>query len=80
MPRKRERPRIGITMGDPAGIGPEIIVKAVTQETICRQAIPLVIGDGATLDRAKGYVGMKVPIRRIESPRGAIGRPGAVGP
>jgi len=78
MPRKRERPRIGITMGDPAGIGPEIIVKVLAQETIYRQAIPLVIGDWAILDRARTYVGAKVRIRRIESPGGASGRPGAV--
>lgn len=78
MPRKRARPRVGITMGDPAGIGPEIIVKALAQKTLYRQAIPLVIGDGATLDRAKGYVGIKVPIRRIESPGGVHGRFGHV--
>jgi 4-hydroxythreonine-4-phosphate dehydrogenase len=65
-------------MGDPAGIGPEIILKALAQEAVYRQAIPLVIGDGAILGRAKGYVGMAVPIRRIESPGGVIGRFGAV--
>jgi 4-phospho-D-threonate 3-dehydrogenase / 4-phospho-D-erythronate 3-dehydrogenase len=78
MARPREKSRIGITMGDPAGIGPEIIVKAIAQETIYRQAIPLVIGDWAILDRARRYVGAKVRIRRIESPGGAIGRRGAV--
>jgi 4-hydroxythreonine-4-phosphate dehydrogenase len=55
-------------MGDPAGIGPEIILKALSQETIYRQAIPMVIGDGATLDRAKGYVGTGVSIRRVTAP------------
>jgi 4-hydroxythreonine-4-phosphate dehydrogenase len=75
---KWERPRIGITMGDPAGIGPEIILKALSQETLYRQAIPMVIGDGAILDRAKGYVGVKVPIRRIETVRGVTGRFGEV--
>lgn len=77
--RGGRRLRIGITMGDPAGIGPEIILKALSQETIYRQAIPVVIGDGNVLDRAKGYVGVKIPIRRIESAGEFIGRFGEIG-
>ena len=78
MPRTKKRPRIGITMGDPAGIGPEIILKGLSQETIYRQAVPMVIGDGATLDRAKGYVGTGVSIRRVESVGAVTGRFGDV--
>ncbi|MFQ5803095.1 MAG: 4-hydroxythreonine-4-phosphate dehydrogenase PdxA [Candidatus Methylomirabilales bacterium] len=78
MGTKKRRPCIGITMGDPAGIGPEIILKALSHEAIYRQAIPVVIGDSAILGRAKGYVGAAVSIRRIESPVKAAGRFGEV--
>ena len=32
-----DRPRVGITMGDPSGIGPEVVLKAVAEEEV-RQA------------------------------------------
>jgi 4-hydroxythreonine-4-phosphate dehydrogenase len=76
--KNTRRPCIGITMGDPAGIGPEIILKTLSREVIYRQAIPVVLGDGAILGRAKGYVGAAVRIRRIESPVKATGRFGEV--
>lgn len=76
--KKRARPYIGITMGDPAGIGPEIILKALSRESIYRQAVPIVLGDGTILSRAKGYVGAAVDIRRVDSPAQAIGRFGVV--
>lgn len=41
--------RIGITMGDPAGIGPEVVLKAVTSDSVQECAVPVVIGDAHTL-------------------------------
>jgi 4-hydroxythreonine-4-phosphate dehydrogenase len=46
---KRSLPRIGITMGDPAGIGPEVVLKAVAEEEIRRMCVPIIIGDAQTL-------------------------------
>jgi 4-hydroxythreonine-4-phosphate dehydrogenase len=65
-------------MGDPAGVGPEIILKALSHDAIYRQAIPVVIGDSAILGRAKGYVGSTVRIRQIDSPAKGTGRFGEV--
>jgi 4-hydroxythreonine-4-phosphate dehydrogenase len=55
-------PRIGITMGDPAGIGPEVVLKAVAEEDIRRLCVPVIIGDAQllahtarTLDLQCGY-------------------------
>ena len=55
-------PRIGITMGDPAGIGPEVVLKAVAEEEVRRACIPVIIGDAQllahtarTLDLQSGY-------------------------
>ena len=42
-------PPIGITMGDPAGIGPEIIVKALGDQTIYEMCRPVVLGDPGVL-------------------------------
>ena len=42
---ERERIRIAVTMGDPAGIGPEIIVKALSHVEVYQKCIPVVIGD-----------------------------------
>ncbi|HWR40373.1 MAG TPA: 4-hydroxythreonine-4-phosphate dehydrogenase PdxA [Patescibacteria group bacterium] len=59
------KPLIGITMGDGAGIGPEIIVKALTASAlhiICR---PVVIGNLATLRKAAVALGLKAEFRKI---------------
>src|SRR6185436_10497109 len=59
---RRVLPRIGITMGDPAGIGPEVVLKAVAEEEIRKICIPVIIGDAQllahtarTLDLQSGY-------------------------
>jgi len=57
---------IAITMGDPAGIGPEIIVKAFMQEPELTQNC-FVVGDVATLQRAAGFVDSVNSIIKIEA-------------
>jgi 4-hydroxythreonine-4-phosphate dehydrogenase len=52
-----KRPLLAITMGDPAGIGQEVILKALRQEKVYRQARPLVVGDARILQRAQMWVG-----------------------
>ena len=52
-----ERPIIGITMGDPASIGPEITVKAFTHGELTENCRPLVVGDAAVLEKAKTAAG-----------------------
>src|SRR6266700_5961729 len=46
---RRSLPRIGITMGDPAGIGPEVVLKAVAEAEIQRLCAPVIIGDAQLL-------------------------------
>jgi len=41
----RRRPRIGITIGDPAGIGPEVVLKAVAETAVREVCAPVIIGD-----------------------------------
>ena len=49
---KPTRPVLAITMGDPAGIGPEIIVKALGSSAVWRVCHPLIIGSVPVLERA----------------------------
>ena len=42
---------LGITMGDPAGVGPEITVKALQDPKVYESCKPLVVGDAAILER-----------------------------
>ncbi len=56
------RTRVGITMGDPAGIGPEVVLKAVAERQVLEACVPVIIGDAQllahtarTLDLQCGY-------------------------
>ncbi len=49
---------IGITVGDPAGIGPEIVIKAVSDPSIIDVCRPLLIGDRANLEWTARELGL----------------------
>lgn len=51
-PEKCNKPRVAITMGDPCGIGPEILVKAFQEGDLRTFCTPLVIGEPLALQRA----------------------------
>ncbi len=72
------RPFIGITMGDPAGIGPEIIVSALTEKTMYDQCRPLVVGNIDVLSRAAGVVGRKPVFHAVDNPDQGKFSPGTI--
>ncbi|MGE5216878.1 MAG: 4-hydroxythreonine-4-phosphate dehydrogenase PdxA [Chloroflexota bacterium] len=47
------KPIVAVTMGDPAGIGPEIVLKALADPLIKKSCRPLVLGDWGVLQRAR---------------------------
>ena len=49
MQEKERRPRIGVTIGDPAGIGPEVVLKAIADEQVRAACVPVVICDAHEL-------------------------------
>lgn len=59
-------PTIGITMGDAAGIGPEIIIKALEDLTIYECCKPVVIGDAKILERAIDITDSEIVINVIQ--------------
>jgi len=64
-------PKIAITMGDPAGIGPEITVLAHAREELFSRCRPVVYGDPAILRRAARVTGV---------PLAVVGEDGETGP
>ena len=59
------RPVIAITMGDAAGIGPEIVMKMLTHPELYDQCRPLVIGDAMRLEEAGRIVGAKLEVKSL---------------
>ena len=59
-------PRIGITMGDPAGIGPEIIVKALSMEEPFQACQPFVFGDREVLSKTIEMLGLTTTVEVFE--------------
>jgi len=73
------KPVIGITMGDAAGVGPEIIVKALQHPSIYEQCRPVVIGDAPILQRAIEVVhAADTQVHRIQVPKEARFTPGTI--
>ena len=62
------KPIIGITMGDAAGIGPEIIVKALGHQEMYESCKPLVIGDAKLLERVLPIVNSALTVHAIQDP------------
>lgn len=64
------RPLLGITMGDPAGCGPEIAVKALADPRVYERCRPLLIGDVKVMSDALRIAGHpEVKINAVSSPR-----------
>ncbi len=58
---------IGVTLGDPAGIGPEIIIKAIANHPIQKEANIVVFGDRVVLEQASDITGKHIEIVEINS-------------
>ncbi|HJU04135.1 MAG TPA: 4-hydroxythreonine-4-phosphate dehydrogenase PdxA [Nitrospiraceae bacterium] len=55
-----DRPILGITMGDPAGIGPEVIAKALAQRSVRALCRPIVIGSHPVMDATMQSLGLRL--------------------
>jgi len=60
-------PRIGITLGDPAGVGPEIIVKALSQGASLPPAAYVIFGSGRILEEEQKALGLSLPLSAFNS-------------
>ena len=62
------RPVTAITMGDPAGIGPEIVVGAMLDKGLHECCKPFVIGSIAIMERAAKILGKELKYNKIDDP------------
>jgi 4-hydroxythreonine-4-phosphate dehydrogenase len=69
------KPLVGITAGDPAGIGPEIILKALGDPAIYEVCRPLVVGDAAFMGETAESMGL-IRVNPVNSVSGARFAPG----
>ena len=72
------KPIIGVTIGDPAGIGPEISIKALLEQSIFKLCKPVLIGDLALLKTVSEQLGLQVEFRVLGSPSEAKGEKGFI--
>jgi 4-hydroxythreonine-4-phosphate dehydrogenase len=61
-----ERPLLAITMGDPAGVGPEVIAKALDRSEIWEVCRPVVVGDARWMEEATRIVAAGRPVRVLQ--------------
>jgi 4-hydroxythreonine-4-phosphate dehydrogenase len=72
------RPAIAITMGDPCGIGPEVVVKALGDPRVYAACRPMVVGNAHAMEQAVNLTGSTLSIRRTEDPVGTGENPAIV--
>ena len=60
-----KRPILGVTMGDPAGVGPEIIARAFAEPAVIASSRPVVIGSAAIMKEALGLVGSPLALHVV---------------
>lgn len=63
-----EKPIIAVTMGDPAGIGPEIVAKSIADKATYDVARCIVIGDKKVMEKAIKIVGADLKVNVVDSP------------
>jgi len=68
-----KKPVIAITMGDAAGIGPEIVVKVLSRGTVHERCRPLIVGDARVMEQIEAVIGDSLerrlrfrPVARVE--------------
>ena len=71
-------PILAVTMGEPAGIGAEVVVRALTHRMVYQKCVPIVIGDTDPLEDAVRFCSLPVRLRRIETVADARGRFGEI--
>ncbi len=73
-----KRSIIGIPLGDIAGVGPEIVVKALANPAVYQTAKPLVIGEAGALRRALRVTGLDLALRIVTDPAQGRYQPGVI--
>jgi 4-hydroxythreonine-4-phosphate dehydrogenase len=60
-------PRVAFTLGDPGGVGPELVARVVTDPEVRRRCRPLVVGDTRVLEAGAGVAGVQDVLRLVSA-------------
>ena len=75
------RPRLAVTLGDPAGVGPEVVLKALAHPEVFVSARPLAVGPLPALERARAWLdgpARDLRLRPVASPADGVYAAGTV--
>ncbi len=72
------KPAIAITMGDPCGIGPEVVVKAMADPKVFAACRPLVVGNVYAMEQAVSLAGVPMKINEVADPAAAGSESGVI--
>lgn len=72
------RPVLAVTMGDPAGVGPEIIARACAEPSVAACSRPVVVGSAAVMAEALGLVGSPLALHAVGDVAGCAFAPGTL--
>ncbi len=72
------KPIIAVTMGDPAGVGPEIAIKALLKPKVRKVCKPVLIGDLGILRKTTNQLGIEVSFKALSSPKESSGKKGVI--
>ena len=72
------KPVIAITMGDPAGCGPELTVKLLSDKNVYASCSPLVVGDAWVIGKAVEMLDVPIVLNAISDVRKAVFSPGTI--
>ena len=67
-----QRPVIAVTMGDPAGVGPEITLKGLSDPELWARLAPLLVGSAAVFREAAGLLGLSCNPQPVRTPQEAL--------
>jgi len=73
-----DRPVLGISIGDPSGVGPEICLKALCRPEIYKKAVPVVYADRTVLEDGLEVTGKSFKLNPVKDPRDAQGKSGVI--
>jgi 4-phospho-D-threonate 3-dehydrogenase / 4-phospho-D-erythronate 3-dehydrogenase len=64
----KSKPVIGITVGDPAGVGPEIVANALLKHSLNKEYALIVFADRPVLEQAFQHTGLSAPVLEVNQP------------
>jgi 4-hydroxy-L-threonine phosphate dehydrogenase PdxA len=71
----KRRPLLGITMGDPAGVGPEITAKALAAPEVVGSCRPMVIGDRSVMEATLALLRSPLTLHAVAKPAECLFEP-----